>query len=120
MNVRFDREELKILTEIGYSAAARGMGDRARPIFDALAVCLPDNAAAAIGYALLAIVDGEFNKAVEVLEKDGIRKKDNADGAKSILLMALKLAGRELEAARLSRELASAPTAVRNFAAAMR
>ena len=120
MSTRFDREELKILTEIGYSAAARGMGDRARPIFEALAICMPDNAAAAIGYALLAIVQGDFNQAITVLERDGIGKRENADGAKSILLMALKLAGRELDAARLSRELSAAPGAVRSFAAALR
>ena len=98
-------EDLKLLSEIAMSAAVRGQGPQAKPIFEALARLQPNNAAAAIGYALTELTRGRFQDAVQILQRDGIKAKAGAAEAKAILMVSLVLAGRSDEARSVQREL---------------
>ena len=98
-------EDLKLLSEIAMSAAVRGHGARAKPIFEALGHLQPGNAAAAIGYALTEITQGRFQNAVQILQRDGITAEAGATEAKAMLMVSLVLAGRSEEARLLQREL---------------
>ena len=106
---RIEPADLKLLSEIGMSAAAHGYGDSARPIFDALAAYRPRNAAAWIGYALIELAQGKFDQAITILSGDQVIGKTCEKEAKGMLLVALYLANRREEARRVHRELLSAP-----------
>lgn len=101
-------QTVKLLYEIGLSAASRGFGDETRPIFDAFALCFPDHAGAAIGYAMIALSKNDFDGAITTLKRDGITKSVCAYEAKGLLAVALNMAGREGEARELQRELMTA------------
>ena len=90
--------DLQLLAEIGLSAAARGMAERAEPIFAALATFHPENAAAAIGRALGALARRDCDHAIEILQRDGIGAKICAAEAQALLAIALTMAGRNAEA----------------------
>ncbi len=100
-------QTVKLLYEIGLSAASRGFGEETKPIFDAFAVCFPDHAGSAIGYAMIALSKNDFDGAISVLKRDGITKSVCAYEAKGLLAVALNMAGREAEARDLQRELTS-------------
>lgn len=100
-----DPKDLKLLSEIALSAAVQGHGKRAKPIFDALQRLRPDNAAAAIGYALTEMTHGNFQEATRILRKDGITAKNGATEAKAMLMVALLMGGRAEEADPVQREL---------------
>ena len=101
----FEQRDLKLLAEIGFSAAARGLGDLAKPIFAALKEYKPDHAAAAIGYATSAIVSRDFEAAVRVLKRDGVTATHAKTEAKAMLLIAMIMAGQKAEAGSLQQEL---------------
>ncbi len=96
---------VKLLYEIGLSAASRGFGETTRPIFDAFAQCFPQHAGAAIGYAMLSLSQGDTDYAIEILKRDGITKQVCAQEAKGLLLVAYNMAGRQAEAQALQAEL---------------
>lgn len=98
--------DLQLLAEIGLSAAARGMGMRAEPIFEALASLHPENAAAAIGRALTALARRDSDHAIEILKRDGIGAKVCAAEAQALLAIALTMAGRNAEARTICQTLA--------------
>ncbi|MCB9942288.1 MAG: hypothetical protein H6851_01515 [Geminicoccaceae bacterium] len=99
-------EELQLLTQIGYSAVIRGLIEESRPIFEALKICAPNNAAAAIGLALGALIQGDLDQAIAILKRDGISKPKSGNEAKAVLMIALQLAGRQNEADILKRDMA--------------
>ncbi|MEZ5824752.1 MAG: hypothetical protein R3C97_08445 [Geminicoccaceae bacterium] len=113
-------EELQLLTQIGYSAVVRGLVDESRPIFDALAVCAPGNAASAIGIALGALIRGDLDRAIDTLRRDGIDKPRSGNEAKAILMIALQLAGRQEEAELLKRDMAGVSGPARQLATLLR
>lgn len=96
---------VKLLYEIGLSSASRGFGDEVKPIFDAFAICFPDHAGAAIGYAMIALSKSDFDVAITLLKRDGVTKSTCAYEAKGLLAVALNMAGRESEARDVQREL---------------
>lgn len=100
-----DPKDLKLLSEVALSAAVQGHGKRAKPIFDALRHLRPDNAAAAIGYALTEMTHGNFQEAARILRKDGVTAKNGAAEAKAMLMVALMMGGRSEEADPVQREL---------------
>jgi hypothetical protein len=100
-----DPGDLQLLAEIGLSAAARGYGSRVEPIFAALAILRPDNAAAAIGRALDAIARRDCDAAIEILKSQGIRARICAAEAQALLAVALVAAGRNAEARAICRSL---------------
>lgn len=101
----FEHRDLKLLAEIGFSAAARGLGELAKPIFAALAEYKPDHAAAAIGYATTAIVGRDLDTAIRVLWRDGVNAKHASNEAKAMLLIAMIMSDRQAEAGALQEEL---------------
>jgi thioredoxin-like negative regulator of GroEL len=101
-----DPDDLQLLTEIALSAAARGYAERVEPIFAALALLRPDNAAAAIGRALSALARRDADTAIEILKRDGVRARVCAAEARALLAIALRMAGRDTEARALCRALA--------------
>ena len=118
-------DTLRLLTEIGYAAAQQGLGRQAEPIFQALALCRPESAAAAVGRALVALNRGQAEEAARLLKQDGLKAEPDSRSTKAILGLALRLAGlnhesqRVLEAllaeeeadnsAKLARELLAVP-----------
>lgn len=99
------RADMQLLTELGYSAILRGWFDDAEAIFSAMEKLAPDNAAAPIGFGLLALVRGKFNDAIEILEKKAVTAKVSGTEAKAILLLAYRLARRNADADRLQNEI---------------
>lgn len=101
-----DPADLQLLAEIGLSAAARGFGAQAEPIFEALAALHPDNAAAAIGRALSALARRDCDAAIEILKRDAVRARICGAEARALLAIALNMAGRKAEARAVCRGLA--------------
>lgn len=117
-------EALRLLAEIGYAAVHHGLGERAAPIFAALAMLRPQNAAAGIGRALSAMAAGRADEAVRILEQEALAAEPDSRTAKSMLGLALRYVGRNHDSrlvleqlvadgeddtsARLARELLSA------------
>lgn len=100
-----DEDVLKLLAEIGLSAAVRGCGEAAAPIFDALALFKPDNPLAAIGRALGEISAGRPEIAITGLRTAGVNTDTCPDELRAILLIALCLAGHQVDAELLCRRL---------------
>lgn len=100
-----DQEVLKLLAEIGLSAAVRGCGEAAVPIFEALALFKPDNPLAAIGRALGDISAGRPDDAIAGLRRAGVAHETCPDELKAVLLIALCLAGHQTDASLLCRRL---------------
>ena len=101
--------EFQLMCELGYSAALRGWFNDARIIFEALEVLAPQHAAAAVGFGLLALVQGDFAKAIDILEKEAATAKSPAKSpggeAQAMLVLAYRLARRNADAERLQREI---------------
>lgn len=100
-----EEEVVRLLAEIGLSAAVLGCGDAALPIFEALAVFRPDNPLAAIGRALGDISAGRPEEAIAGLRRAGVAHDTCPHELKAILLIALCLAGHRTDAALLCRQL---------------
>lgn len=101
-----DDEAVKLLSEIGYAAVHHGLGDRAAPIFAALAVLRPNNAAAGIGRALTAMTAGKADEAVRILEQEALAAEPDSRSARAMLGLALRFAGRNHDSRRVLEELA--------------
>ena len=100
-----DEDALKLLAEIGLSAAVRGCGEAAAPIFDALGMFRPANPLAAIGRALGEISAGRPEEAIAGLRAAGVMSDSCPDELKAVLLIALCLAGHQVDASLLCRRL---------------
>ena len=100
-----DEEALKLLAEIGLSAAVHGYGDAAQPIFDALSLLRPDNPLPAIGRALGNIAAGRHEDAIAGLRAVSVTDGTCPDEVKAVLLIALCLAGEQVDASLLCRRL---------------
>ncbi|MEL6963507.1 MAG: hypothetical protein AAFO01_12165 [Pseudomonadota bacterium] len=100
-----DEDVIKLMAEIGLSAAVRGCGDAAAPIFEALAMFRPDNPLAAIGKALGEIAAGRSEEAIAGLRRAGVNQDSCPDELRAVLLIALCLAGHHLDASLLCRRL---------------
>ncbi len=100
-----DEEVIKLLAEIGLSAAVRGCGEAAAPIFEALAMFRPGNPLAAIGRALGEIAAGKPEDAIAVLRQAGVNHDSCPDELRAVLLIALCLAGHHVDASLLCRRL---------------
>ncbi|MEM7042022.1 MAG: hypothetical protein AAF543_04340 [Pseudomonadota bacterium] len=100
-----DEDALTLLAEIGLSAAVRGCGEAATPIFDALGMFRPANPLAAIGRALGEISAGRPEEAIAGLRTAGVMNETCPDELKAVLLIALCLAGHQVDASLLCRRL---------------
>jgi hypothetical protein len=100
-----DDELIKLLAEVGLSAAVRGCGEAAAPIFEALALFRPENPLAAIGRALGEIAAGRPEDAIAGLRSAGVNHDNCPNELKAVLLIALCLAGHHVDASLLCRRL---------------
>lgn len=100
-----DEGVLKLLAEIGLSAAVHGNGEAAQPIFDALSQLRPENPVGAIGRALGDIAAGRLDDAITNLRTLGTGDDACPDEVKAVLLIALCLAGQQVDASLLCRRL---------------
>ena len=100
-----DDDVIKLLAEVGLSAAVRGCGEAAAPIFEALAMFRPENPLAAIGRALGDIAAGKPEDAIAGLRRAGVNQENCPDELRAVLLIALCLAGHHIDAAPLCRQL---------------
>ncbi len=103
--MEIDRDQLHALTEIGYASVIYGLAEKVGPIFDALTLLLPDNAAGPIGKAISDISTGNFNSAIDTLQNNGVNSDISGEEARAILLLSYYLAGRTSEAQQLANEL---------------
>lgn len=109
--------DLKLLTEIGFSVTLRGLDSNVDPIFDVVEKEKPENAAGPIGRALQALVRRDLDTAIDILKTKGVTAAVAAKEAQSILALALKLAGRDHESRRVAAEIAGEDSNAAKFAA---
>lgn len=114
--MRRGNNDLKLLSEIGFSTTLRGLDVDADSIFEGLASERPDNAAGVIGKALRALVRRDFDAAIRMLQERGINAEVASDEARSVLALALKLAGRENEAVSTANTIKSKRSNAAQFA----
>lgn len=106
---RIPPEDLKLLTEVGVFALAREKGEAARPIFELLDIEQEDNAAGAIGLAMIEVAQGRDRKAFARLRRAIDEKSRCVAEAKAVLCVFLNSFGRASEAKALRRELMRGP-----------
>jgi thioredoxin-like negative regulator of GroEL len=90
----FDGNDVRLLGEIGYAAANRGLHRDAERVFAAMAAVRPGSAAAGIGRALMALSLGRFDEAARLVERDALAADPASLEAHELLVLALELAGR--------------------------
>ncbi|MCC9620362.1 tetratricopeptide repeat protein [Thalassospira sp. MA62] len=89
--------ESKLLAEIGFLAAGRGLPSVARNILEGLLEANPDESGAVIGLALADLSEKNFDQAISILQKRILDADPDNDMGLAFLGMSLKLAGRAAE-----------------------
>src|SRR5262245_58595274 len=90
-----------MLVDIGFIALSRGLDQHAITIFDGVRVERPDQEAGPIGIALVHLLHGDLEKAVDVLRKLG-----PSDAARTFLGIALARQGAVSEARNILTDVA--------------
>lgn len=105
-------EEIKLLTEVGFLAGARGDLKSARRIFGALEMCRPHAPFPYVGLAMALINRRQHDEAVLTLDR-GLRLVDPSDAASlhAIRGLALQMAGRSSESQQAFNAAGSHPLA---------
>ena len=85
--MELNRGDMRLLTECGYSALLRDLDVDVTPIFEALDVWMPSQAAGPIGLALQAMVRGEFAEADDTLTALTRSRREGRREAQAILAM---------------------------------
>lgn len=101
-----DRDDIRLLTEIGFLASGAGDVARAEVIFGALLLLRPDRAFAHVGLATALMNAGRAADAVTHLEGARIPPGEDADMVGAMYAIALQLAGRPNQSQAVSRKLA--------------
>jgi thioredoxin-like negative regulator of GroEL len=78
---------MKLLTECAYSGLLRDLDVDVTPIFEALDVWMPDQAAGPIGLALQAMVAGAYREADDILSAVARSRRDGRREAQAMLAM---------------------------------
>lgn len=110
--MQIEPEELRVLTQIGFIAAAQARVAQAEAIFAAVEMERPANAAAYVGLAMAYLVNGRVNDALLAIDR-GLRAEGQADVAElhAFRGLALQLAGRTTESAKALRQAGAQPLA---------
>ena len=108
-NARVSRNDLRLLAEIGVLALARERGEAALPIFELLEREQQDNAAGAIGIAMIELSRGRDREAFARLRRAMVEKRRCVTEAKAVLCVLLMGFGRAGEANALRREILRGP-----------
>ncbi|MFC4160052.1 tetratricopeptide repeat protein [Chitinimonas lacunae] len=90
-------DTIRLLTEIGFAAAGRGLMAEAETIFSGLALLRPEAAFPYIGLAITRLNAGQPDEAVRVLERDGLSRCPGNIEIRVFLGLALRLARRGSE-----------------------
>ena len=86
-------EEVRLLAELGFIAARRGLHKEAQAIFVALKQLRPGRAVPIIGLAVDAFYRGKFQEAVQILESELKQSSEEAQTLAGFRVFALCLAG---------------------------
>lgn len=105
----FDRDEMRLLAEVGFLAAANAQLPAARRIFTALRLLRPDSVLPFIGLAVVSSHEGRPEEAVRLLAEDALRQIPRDEELRAFLGLSLVEAGRFAEAGKVLRELAPPP-----------
>ncbi len=107
-----DADEIRLLTEVGFLASARGDVKRAEAIFGGLERVRPQRDFPYVGLATCYLNAGRADDAVRVLERAGreVQAEDQPQVA-AFRALALQLARRASESARAAREAGEHPLA---------
>ena len=106
---RVSREDLSLLCEIGVLALAIERGEEALPIFQLLDSKQPQNAAGAIGIAMVEVASGRERDAFARLRAAIQTRQTCVREAKAVLAIFLVGFGRHAEAKALRREILRGP-----------
>lgn len=101
-----DPDDIRLLTQIGFIAAARADVQRAEVIFGALLCVRPERSFGHIGIATALLNAGRASDAVMQLEHAQLRPGEDADMVQAFLGLALQLDARASEAMRVLRNVA--------------
>lgn len=93
MQDRPDGDDIRLLGEIGFLAAGRGMPREAEAIAAGFAAWRPASALAGMVRAIAAMGAGRDDEAARVLREDALRAEPDSADAKALLGLALERAG---------------------------
>ena len=97
-----DANEVRLLTEVGFLAAARADVKRAEVIFSALERVRPDRIFAYVGLAMAYLNAGRADEAAQVLGRGaGLVNSQEAPVLEAVWALALQMAGRSAESQRV-------------------
>jgi len=105
MAIELSSEDTFTLTEIGYASVMYGLSANVEPIFTALDRLYPENTAGAIGHAITFLNSGDYNAAIDVLQRSLQECSTNVEEAKAILMLAMHMGGRTDEAETIAEEV---------------
>ncbi|MDD2868178.1 hypothetical protein [Neomegalonema sp.] len=112
-------EDLRLMAEIGFLAIREEQGAALRPVFEMLDALQPDNAAGAIGLAMIEAAAGREREALALLRRAILTRKRSVREAKATFCALAAAFGRDSEALQWRRELLRGPdSGARRLAAA--
>lgn len=102
-------EDLRLMAEIGFLAIGAEMGANLRPVFEMLDALQPDNAAGAIGLAMIEAAAGRESEALALLRGAILTRRRSVREAKAVFCALAAACGRDAEALQWRRELLRGP-----------
>lgn len=107
MMVHIDSELVRLLMRIGYTAAWNGLHREALAIFDGVGAVRPESEVPVIGAAVVAMLSGNEDVAVQTLEEGALKLNPGSAQARAHLGVALRLRGDEQEGIAMLQEVAA-------------
>ncbi|MDB5839907.1 MAG: hypothetical protein JWQ23_1859 [Herminiimonas sp.] len=98
-------DDIRLLAEIGFMACGAGHAKAAKSLFEGLRVLRPDHAFPYIGLALARLGAGANDEAVRILRDEGLAANPENNEIKVFLGLALNMARRPSESARVLQEV---------------
>lgn len=102
-------EDIRLMAEIGFLAIKEEQGANLRPVFEMLDQLQPDNAAGAIGLAMIEAAAGRGSEALALLRRAILTRKRSVREAKAVFCALASAFGRDAEALQWRRELLRGP-----------
>jgi len=106
---QLDREDIRLLVEIGFLAAGRGLLSQAEAIFTAVLLLRPDKAVGYVGMAMALLNAGRAADAIICLQEARLPTGEEDDLVRAFQGLALQLDRRAFESVGLLRALAYQP-----------
>ncbi|MDE1460950.1 tetratricopeptide repeat protein [Spartinivicinus poritis] len=86
------------MIQIAFAGVESGQGKKSKIIFDCIKEIYPTSAAGDVGYALIEVYNGNYNKAINLLSKTIKQSSNCLEEARVILLFAMIMSGKKSEA----------------------